>query len=96
MHVEIQHAGIKILADLHIARHQGSVRKRLRHVTAAGKTLLRIDVFPMGLFHAAELLRRHFLAREIFVALDFPAVGSRLDEVAGVGSVAPGRPADGA
>ena len=96
MHIEIQNAGVEILADFHIARDQCAMGERLRHVASARKSLFRINFFPVGFFHAAEFLRGRFLAREIFVALDFPAVGAGLDEVAGIRAMAPGRLADGA
>src|SRR5689334_3319852 len=65
--------------------------KSLRHVAASRKALFGINLFPMRLFDAAELLRRGFLPGKVFIAFDFPTIGTGLDEITGIGTVAPGR-----
>src|ERR1044071_7848932 len=68
--------------------------KSLRHVTSSRKAFFGIDLLPMGLFNAAELLRRSFLSSKVFVTFDFPAVSAGLDEITGIGAMAPRRFAD--
>src|SRR3990172_822353 len=59
------------------------------HLIAESKNLQTQDI-------GVELPGGNLFAVERFVALDLPAVGARLDKIAGVGTVAPGRLADGA
>src|SRR4029078_12045641 len=94
VYFQVQNIGVEIPVRIQSGRHQSPMGKSLRHVTASGKALFRINLFPMRLFDAAELSRRGFFPSKVFITFDFPAIGTGLYEITGIGTVAPGRFAD--